>query len=87
LARIPRRPRHPTPAQLRQWRYICRIDQPSTRTYGWFVRVSFTTRRDGSSVPRHTKFFGDASHGGPAASLRAARRWRNSRLPKRRRRA
>ncbi len=56
-------------------RGISRIDQPSTRTYGWFVRAGFYKRRDGSYVPRHRKFFGDASHGGKRRALRAARQY------------
>ena len=53
-------------------RGISRIDQPSTRTYGWFVRSGFHRRKDGAYVPRHSKYFGDATHGGKAKSLRAA---------------
>ena len=52
---------------------ISRIDQPSTRTYGWFVRTGFYKRRDGSYVPRHKKFFGDFTYGGKRRALRAAR--------------
>ncbi len=53
-------------------RGISRIDQPSTRTYGWFVRADFYRRRDGSYVPRYRKFFGDVTHGGKRGALRAA---------------
>ena len=53
-------------------RGISRIDQPSTRTFGWFVRADFYRRRDGSYVPRYRKFFGDVSHGGKRRALRAA---------------
>jgi len=56
-------------------RGISRIDQPSTRTYGWFVRASFYKRRDGSYAPRHRKFFGDVTHGGKRRALRAAREY------------
>jgi hypothetical protein len=77
-----RRPRNPTAAQRVQWRGISRIDQPSTRTFGWFVRIGFVTRKNGSSGPKHSKFFGDASHGGPEKALRAARKWRNQQMPK-----
>jgi len=56
-------------------RGISRIDQPSTRTYGWFVRASFYKRRDGSYVPRHRKFFGDVTYGGKRRALRAAREY------------
>ena len=53
-------------------RGISRIDQPSTRTHGWFVRAGFYKRRDGTYAPRHRKFFGDLSHGGKRRGLRAA---------------
>lgn len=80
-----RRPKNPTPKQRMQWRGISRIDQPSTRTYGWFVRVGFVTRKSGTSGPKHSKFFGDAGYGGPEKSLKAARRWRDQQVktPKR----
>lgn len=51
---------------------ISRIDQPSTRTHGWFVRAGFYTRRDGTSAPRHRKFFGDVTYGGKRRALKAA---------------
>lgn len=76
----PRKPKRPTPAQKERWRGISRIEQPSTRTFGWFVRIGFRTKRDGTYAPRHTKFFGDASHGGPRKALRAARAWRDERI-------
>src|SRR5216117_2857531 len=53
-------------------RGISRIDQPSTRTHGWFVRAGFHTRPDGTSAPRHRKFFGDVSYGGKRRALKAA---------------
>ncbi len=53
-------------------RGISRIDQDSTRTHGWFVRAGFHARRDGSYVPRHSKYFGDATHGGKRRALQAA---------------
>ena len=56
-------------------RGISRIDQSSTRTYGWFVRAGFFKRPDGSYAPRHRKFFGDASHGGKRRALRAAQQY------------
>jgi hypothetical protein len=56
-------------------RGISRIDQPSKRTHGWFVRVGYHERRDGSYGPRHTKFFGDASHGGKRKALAAAEKF------------
>ena len=51
---------------------ISRIDQPSTRTHGWFVRSGFYTRTDGTSAPRHRKFFGDFTYGGKRRALKAA---------------
>jgi hypothetical protein len=57
-------------------RGISRIDQPSTRTHGWFVRVKYHGRRDGSYGPRHQKFFGDVTYGGKRRALRAARAYR-----------
>jgi hypothetical protein len=56
-------------------RGISRIDQPSTRTYGWFARAGFYRRPDGSYGPRHRKFFGDASYGGKRRALRAAQEY------------
>jgi hypothetical protein len=56
-------------------RGISRIDQPSTRTHGWFVRAGFSRRPDGSYAPRHRKFFGDAGHGGKRRALRAAQEY------------
>lgn len=53
-------------------RGISRIDQPSTRTHGWFVRAGFYTRSDGASAPRHRKFFGDVTYGGKRRALKAA---------------
>jgi hypothetical protein len=53
-------------------RGISRIDQSSTRTYGWFVRAGFFKRPDGSYAPRHRKFFGDAGYGGKRRALQAA---------------
>jgi len=56
-------------------RGISRIDQDSTRTHGWFVRTGFYRRRDGSYVPRHSRFFGDVSHGGKRRALQAAKEY------------
>ena len=60
-------------SQTVRQRGISRIDQPSTRTHGWFVRAGFYKRRDGSYLPRHRKFFGDVTYGGKRRALRAAR--------------
>ena len=56
-------------------RGISRIDQPSTRTFGWFVRTGFYKRRDGTYAPRHRRFFGDVTHRGKRRALRAAREY------------
>lgn len=56
-------------------RGISRIDQDSTRTHGWFVRAGFYARKDGSYVPRHSKYFGDATHGGKRRALQAAQEY------------
>lgn len=56
-------------------RGICRIDQPSTRTHGFFVRLGWYRRRDGSYGPRHRAFFGDVTHGGKRGALKAAQAW------------
>lgn len=86
MSRIPRRPKRPTPAQRKLWLGISRINQPDNGTVGWFVRVGFQTADDGTYQPRRTKYFGDATHGGPHASLRAARKWRDEQLTRPRRR-
>jgi hypothetical protein len=62
-----------TRSRPRRRRGISRIDQPSTRTHGWFVRAGFYKRPDGIYAPRHSKFFGDVSNGGKRRALRAAR--------------
>lgn len=56
-------------------RGISRIDQPSTRTHGWFVRAAFHRRPDGTYAPRHRKFFGDVTYGGKRRALRAAQEY------------
>ncbi len=56
-------------------RGISRIDQPSTRTHGWFVRAGFAKRPDGNYAPRHRKFFGDLGYGGKRRALRAAQEY------------
>lgn len=54
---------------------ISRIDQESTRTHGYFVRVGYHRTRDGAWRPKHRSFFGDASNGGKAKALKAAVKW------------
>jgi hypothetical protein len=66
---------------------ISRIDQPSTRTYGWFVRAGFYRRRDGAYVPRHTRFFADLTFGGKRRALHAAQAFLDTLPPKHRPRA
>lgn len=68
---------------------ISRIDQETTRTHGYFVRVGYRKTAKGWR-PKASAFFGDSSHGGKSAALRAAERWlRQSRrgTAKKRRRA
>jgi hypothetical protein len=64
-----------TPSRPVRRRGISRIDQPSTRTHGWFVRAGFYRRSDGSYVPRYRKFFGDVTYGGKRRALRAAQEY------------
>ena len=54
---------------------ISRIDQESTRTHGFFVRVGYLRTKEGSWRPKHRAFFGDASHGGKEKGLKAAMKW------------
>jgi hypothetical protein len=54
---------------------VSRIDQASTRTHGYFVRVGYHRTKDGAWRPKHRAFFGDASHGGKAKALKAANKW------------
>jgi hypothetical protein len=72
----------PTPE--RPSKGISRIDQPSRRTHGFFVRLDYRKTPDGYR-PRLVAFFGDASHGGKRAAWKAAEEWadRNRRTIKR----
>jgi hypothetical protein len=54
--------------QERRYKSITRVD--SSRVHGWFVRVV----HNGDT---HPKLFSDGKHGGRAAALAAAVRWRN----------
>lgn len=54
---------------------ISRIDQESTRTHGYFVRVGYHRTREGAWRPKHRAFFGDASHGGKEKAFKAAVKW------------
>jgi hypothetical protein len=53
---------------------ICRVEQPSTRTYGYVVRVGHRQSPKGWR-PKFTAYFGDFSHGGKKPALAAATRW------------
>ena len=54
---------------------ICRIDQPSHRTHGFFVRVMRKSKI-------HSAFFTDLKHGGKALALAAAQQHRQKLLAK-----
>jgi hypothetical protein len=56
-------------------RGISRIDQESTRTHGWFVRVGYFETKNGTYKAKHTKFFGDVTHGGKKSALTAAEKF------------
>ena len=62
----------PTPE--RPSKGISRIDQPSRRTHGFFVRLDYQKTPDGYR-PRLVSFFGDASHGGKRGAWKAAEAW------------
>ena len=49
---------------------ISRVDQESTRTHGYAVRIGYERTTTGGWRPRHTAFFGDASHGSQTKALR-----------------
>jgi hypothetical protein len=53
---------------------ICRVEQPSTRTYGYVVRVGHRQSPRGWR-PKFTAYFGDFSNGGKKNALAAATRW------------
>lgn len=53
---------------------ICRVDQPSTRTHGFIVRLGWHTK-NGVPLARRKSYFGDHTHGGKRAALRAAKVW------------
>lgn len=54
---------------------ICRIDQPSHRTHGFFVRVHYRKKI-------HSGFFADKKHGGRAPAFAAAQKFRKKLLAK-----
>ena len=53
---------------------ICRVEQASTRTFGYVVRVGHRQSPKGWR-PKFTAYFGDFSHGGKKHALAAATRW------------
>jgi hypothetical protein len=57
---------------------ISRIDQESTRTHGYFVRVGYHRTKEGAWRPKHRAFFGDASNGGKEKAFKAAVKWLKS---------
>ena len=65
---------------------ISRIDQDSTRTHGFVVRLGYSRTASGGWRPRHQAFFGDATHGGKRGALRAAEAWREGALRSERKR-
>lgn len=54
---------------------ISRIDQESTRTHGYFVRVGYHRTKEGAWRPKHRAFFGDAGNGGKEKAFKAAVKW------------
>lgn len=54
---------------------VSRIDQETTRTHGFFVRVGYHRTKEGAWRPKHRAFFGDASHGGKDKAMKAAIKW------------
>lgn len=53
---------------------ICRVEQASTRTYGYVARVGHRPSPKGWR-PKYTAYFGDHSHGGKYLALAAATKW------------
>jgi hypothetical protein len=53
---------------------ISRVDQEGTRTHGYAARVGYE-KTDTGWRPRHTRFFGDRTHGNPTKALKAAEEW------------
>jgi hypothetical protein len=53
---------------------ISRVDQEATRTHGYAARVGYE-KTDTGWRPRHTRFFGDRTHGNPTKALKAAEEW------------
>lgn len=78
-AKAPARPPRKTAAKQKSGSTtvpgISRIDQESTRTHGYFVRVGYHRTKEGAWRPKHRSFFGDASHGGKDKAFKAAVKW------------
>lgn len=53
---------------------VCRVDQPSTRTFGYVVRVGHRRTPRGWR-PKFKAYFGDVSNGGKKNALAAAVKW------------
>lgn len=53
---------------------VCRVEQPSTRTFGYVVRVGHRNSPKGWR-PKFTAYFGDHSNGGKKEALAAATKW------------
>ena len=53
---------------------VCRVEQPSTRTFGYVVRVGHRNSPRGWR-PKFTAYFGDHSNGGKKPALAAAVTW------------
>jgi len=53
---------------------ICRVDQQSTRTFGYVVRLGHVSTPRGWR-PKFTAYFGDFTYGGKKDALAAAERW------------
>lgn len=60
--------------------FICRIDQPEKRTYGWYLRINYQT----AATEGYAKFFSDGKYGGKTESLLAAVADRDEKLGVRR---
>ena len=64
----------PKPTTFKPGPGISRIDHEGSRTFGFFVRLGYRRTARGTR-PTFTAFFGDVSHGGKRAALRAAVSW------------
>jgi hypothetical protein len=53
---------------------ICRVDQASTRTFGYVVRVGHRRTPRGWR-PKFKAYFGDVTYGGKHGALTAAVKW------------